>query len=314
MNIKNTKVVIIEDTKFYREYLKKFCQEHNFNPICYNSGDEFVKQLDTIEADIFLLDIEMPGINGFEVCQKIRFTERLSDIPILFLSSNSSEDYVARGFIYGANDYITKPVNDIILMSRMKNQLEQIRTKRLLQNYITELLTVNKRLKKEEAKAVKLANYDFLTNIYNRRKFSELLKKSIKSGEQVNLAIIDIDDFKTVNDNYGHKVGDEVIVKSTQNILDIVKSKGTLGRWGGEEFILFFTDIDLEESAKICEQIRLKIAQTNFHTEDATFHITVTIALSKFDKTTPYKKVFNDADEALYRGKENGKNQVVVCR
>ncbi len=311
MGSKKENVVIVEDSKFYRVYLEKFCIQHKLNPITYISGDELIKDLDSIEADIFLVDIEMPGINGFQTCKKIKSIERLKDVPVLFLSSNVSEEYISKGFLYGGNDYITKPVNDIVLISRINNQLSQLRTKILLKDYINELLSLNKKLKQEEERATRLAEYDFLTNIYNRRKFTTEFKKASKSGKNINIALIDIDNFKGINDTYGHNVGDEVLVKTTQEITKIIESFGTLGRWGGEEFIIFFTGLEIISTKELCEEIRRHIASTIFSADNKKFKVTVTIGLVEFKPELGYDKVFNKVDEALYKGKTSGKNKVV---
>ncbi len=313
MTLENRKenVVIVEDSKFYRMYLEKFCIQHKLNPITYTCGDELIKDLDSVEADIFLVDIEMPGINGFQTCKKIKSTERLKDVPVLFLSSNVSEEYISKGFLYGGNDYITKPVNDIVLISRINNQLSQLRTQLLLKDYISELLELNKKLKQEEERALRLAEYDFLTNIYNRRKITDEFKKACTISKNISLALIDIDNFKSINDTYGHKTGDEVLVKTTKEITDIIGDFGKLGRWGGEEFIIFFTDLNINIVLEICERIRTQIASTVFNCENKEFKVTATIGVTEFDVKIGYNKVFNKVDNALYKGKTSGKNKVV---
>ncbi len=311
---KKENVVIVEDSKFYRVYLEKFCIQNNLNPITYSSGDELIKDLDEVEADIFLVDIEMPGIDGFQTCKEIKSIKRLKDVPVLFLSGNVSEEYIASGFLYGGNDYVTKPVNDIILISRINNQLSQLRTKRLLKDYIKELLHLNKKLKQEEERATRLAEYDFLTNIYNRRKFTEELKKASSNTENVNIALVDIDNFKSINDTYGHNIGDDVLVKTTQEISKVIGSMGTLGRWGGEEFIIFFTALDIDYTRQICEKIREHIEKTVFNYENKIFNVTITVGLVELDTNLGYDKTFNKVDEALYKGKTSGKNKVVYIK
>ncbi|MCT7910560.1 diguanylate cyclase [Arcobacter lacus] len=252
------------------------------------------------DIDLVLLDIEMPDINGYEVCKELKNNNKTKNLPIVFITAKNSEEDEEFALNLGAIDYITKPFSKAILKLRLKNHLE-LKLK-------TDLLE-------------QLSMYDGLTNIRNRRFFDEAFETTFLEikRENKNLAVmmIDIDFFKPYNDNYGHGKGDEALKKVAFALQSTIKRPTDLvARYGGEEFVILLKDIDkpgLETVAKnLLEAVRdLKI--THVFSKVANF-ITVSIGISYYNTNKDITKIelLIKADETLYKVKNSGRNNFSI--
>ncbi|MFW2591332.1 diguanylate cyclase [Aliarcobacter butzleri] len=252
------------------------------------------------DIDLVLLDIEMPDINGYEVCKELKNNNKTKNLPIVFITAKNSEEDEEFALNLGAIDYITKPFSKAILRLRLKNHLE-LKLK-------TDLLE-------------QLSMYDGLTNIRNRRFFDEAFEKTFLEikREKISLAVlmIDIDFFKPYNDNYGHGKGDEALKKVAFALQSTIKRPTDLvARYGGEEFVILLKDIDkpgLETIAKnLLEAVRdLKI--THDFSKVANF-ITVSIGISYYNTNKDITKIelLIKADETLYKVKNSGRNNFSI--
>ena len=252
------------------------------------------------DIDLVLLDIEMPDINGYEVCKELKNNNKTKNLPIVFITAKNSEEDEEIALNLGAIDYITKPFSKAILKLRLKNHLE-LKLK-------TDLLE-------------QLSMYDGLTNIRNRRFFDEAFETTFLEikRENKNLAVmmIDIDFFKPYNDNYGHGKGDEALKKVAFALQSTIKRPTDLvARYGGEEFVILLKDIDkpgLETVAKnLLEAVRdLKI--THDFSKVANF-ITVSIGISYYNTNKDITKIelLIKADETLYKVKNSGRNNFSI--
>ncbi|MDN5128732.1 diguanylate cyclase [Aliarcobacter butzleri] len=252
------------------------------------------------DIDLVLLDIEMPDINGYEVCKELKNNNKTKNLPIVFITAKNSEEDEEFALNLGAIDYITKPFSKAILKLRLKNHLE-LKLK-------TDLLE-------------QLSMYDGLTNIRNRRFFDEAFETTFLEikRENKNLAImmIDIDFFKPYNDNYGHGKGDEALKKVAFALQSTIKRPTDLvARYGGEEFVILLKNIDkpgLETVAKnLLEAVRdLKI--THDFSKVANF-ITVSIGISYYNTNKDITKIelLIKADETLYKVKNSGRNNFSI--
>lgn len=309
-------LMLVEDSQLYQQYLIDICTKNDYDYISVLNGIEAVEMLFTQRPDIILLDIQLPGMNGYDVCQQIRQMPGTHQTPIIFLTSNDKESDIVKGFEIGGNDYVTKPFNEVILLSRIKNQLEQVQSKQMMNEYILEMERMNKALQLEKEHSEHLASRDHLTGIYNRRYIQTSIMDTIE-GQDSNtltfaLAIFDIDDFKNVNDTYGHTCGDEVLKEVVSIIYKNCRDKDMLGRWGGEEFIMFMPNTTKEQALPVIDFIRSEVEEHVFSVIDATFNLTITCGLSEFNAAEDYNRIFTRIDEALYDGKQSGKNKVII--
>lgn len=252
------------------------------------------------EIDLVLLDIEMPDINGYDVCKRIKNNETIKNIPIIFVTGKTSQEDEEYGLNLGAIDYITKPFNKAIVKLRLKNYLD---------------------LKMKNDMLEKLSMYDGLTNIRNRRFFDETFEKTFneikRDKESLAVLMIDIDFFKPYNDNYGHGQGDEALRKVAKALERTIKRPSDfVARYGGEEFVILLKDINKEGVEAVANNLlnavrELKITHEFSKIEN---YITVSIGVSFYNSISDITKIelLIKADETLYNVKNSGRNNFAI--
>ncbi len=243
--------------------------------------------------DLILLDIMMPEMDGFEVCKILKSKSETKDIPVIFITAKTDEDSIERAYDVGGIDYVIKPFKPRELLARVKTQLK-----------LKELL--------EDLEFI--ASHDEMTGIYNRRKFFyESSKKFEDSKEDLFAIMIDIDNFKTINDSYGHPLGDKVIKLVTSTIAQNTLSNCIFGRIGGEEFALVCNSNSKIKLLNSIEDIRKSIEQLEVISdskESVRFTISNGIAQAN-ENTTSLDELLKEADIALYEAKNCGRNKVI---
>ncbi len=247
--------------------------------------------------DLILLDIIMPGIDGYEVCKQLKNNHKTKKIPIIFITAKDQEEDETKGLDYGAVDYITKPFSLPIVKARIKTHLE---------------------LKKHRDILEDLSTLDGLTGIPNRRKFDEYLemewKRAVRESYPLSLIMIDIDCFKLFNDNYGHDKGDECLKKVANNLkITARRPADFIARYGGEEFASILPNTSIEKATEFAELLRSNIEKLNVPHAFSPINDKVTISLGSATIIPTIEKSYDllikSADKALYKAKSNGKNK-----
>ena len=262
------------------------------------------KALEILESpndiDLILLDIEMPDINGYDVCKRIKNNEQIKNIPIIFITGRTSQEDEEYGLNLGAIDYITKPFNKAIVKLRIKNYLN---------------------LKIKNDMLEKLSMYDGLTNIRNRRFFDETFEKTFseikRDKKSLAVLMIDIDFFKPYNDNYGHGQGDETLRKVAKALEKTIKrASDFVARYGGEEFVILLKDINKDGVEAVANNLlnavrELKITHEFSKIEN---YVTVSIGVSYYNSSSDITKLelLLKADETLYNVKNSGRNNFAI--
>lgn len=262
------------------------------------------KALEILESpndiDLILLDIEMPDINGYDVCKRIKNNETIKNIPIIFITGRTSQEDEEYGLNLGAIDYITKPFNKAIVKLRIKNYLD---------------------LKIKNDMLEKLSMYDGLTNIRNRRFFDETFEKTFseikRDKKSLAVLMIDIDFFKPYNDNYGHGQGDETLRKVAKALEKTIKrASDFVARYGGEEFVILLKDINKDGVEAVANNLlnavrELKITHEFSKIEN---YVTVSIGVSYYNSSSDITKLelLLKADETLYNVKNSGRNNFAI--
>lgn len=262
------------------------------------------KALEILESpndiDLILLDIEMPDINGYDVCKRIKNNETIKNIPIIFITGRTSQEDEEYGLNLGAIDYITKPFNKAIVKLRIKNYLD---------------------LKIKNDMLEKLSMYDGLTNIRNRRYFDETFEKTFneikRDKKSLAVLMIDIDFFKPYNDNYGHGQGDETLRKVAKALEKTIKrASDFVARYGGEEFVILLKDINKDGVEAVANNLlnavrELKITHEFSKIEN---YVTISIGASFYNSSSDITKLelLLKADETLYSVKNNGRNNFAI--
>jgi diguanylate cyclase (GGDEF)-like protein len=268
------------------------------------------------EFALLLLDVQMPDMDGYEVCEQLRTNPQTAEMPIIFLTAafRADEDKI-HGYLSGATDYISKPINDRILRSKVEVYLKLYRQQQAL-------IAVNEALRQEvenrkhaEALLARLARTDALTEILNRRAFFELGNQELvrlrRYGGTACLAVLDIDHFKRVNDTYGHQVGDLALKLLTHTLATHLRTNDILARVGGEEFSIVLMQTALPEATdKIAELIDV-MKKTDFVHGDYHDRICFSAGLTEIcNEDKSIDEAFSRADKLLYKAKNEGRGCV----
>ena len=262
------------------------------------------KALEILESpndiDLILLDIEMPDINGYDVCKRIKNNETIKNIPIIFITGRTSQEDEEYGLNLGAIDYITKPFNKAIVKLRIKNYLD---------------------LKIKNDMLEKLSMYDGLTNIRNRRFFDETFEKTFneikRDKKSLAVLMIDIDFFKPYNDNYGHGQGDETLRKVAKALEKTIKrASDFVARYGGEEFVILLKDINKDGVEAVANNLLNAVRELKITHEFSKIesYVTVSIGASFYNSSSDITKLelLLKADETLYSVKNSGRNNFAI--
>ncbi len=248
--------------------------------------------------DLVLLDVMMPEIDGYKICQILKASDDTKDIPIIFVTAMSQQEDEAKGLELGAIDYITKPYNISIVKARVRNHLE-------LKHY-RDLL--------KDASLI-----DGLTGIPNRRRFDEVLKsewkRAFRDKKPISVLMADIDYFKRYNDHYGHLEGDECLKRVAECLQNTLKRPADLAaRFGGEEFVGILPATTAEGALKIAETYResVEALQVEHQESPISDYVTISVGVATImpSEEQGEEKLVRRADDALYEAKEAGRNQV----
>ncbi|HPF17150.1 MAG TPA: diguanylate cyclase [Thermotogota bacterium] len=276
--------------------------KEEYNTLFAKNGEEALKVAKETKPDLILLDVMMPGMNGFEVCSELKKDEELKNIPIIFVTALNDTGNESEGLNLGAVDYIRKPFNIDIVKLRVRNHLQ---------------------MKQNRDKLLQLSNTDRLTGIANRRGIMEVfereLKRAVRNQTPIGFSMLDIDFFKLYNDNYGHLAGDITLHAVAQTLSNTLKRPTDIaGRFGGEEFLCILPDTDKQGMQKISNDMLQAIFNLSIphHYSKVSNVITVSIGacalIPEYDKQVEY--YVNLADMALYQSKNNGRNQITFCK
>jgi len=294
------KVLIIDDQRFNLITLHELLRDR-YQTMVAVSGEQGLKAAVANKPDLVLLDIEMPEMNGYEVCRRLRENPATGQIPIIFITALTDAADEARGLELGAVDYITKPFNHVIVKARVQTHLRLKMQADLLERY---------------------AFNDALTGLANRRAFDERLalewSRAQRYQRPLSVVMIDIDHFKLYNDHYGHGAGDACL----SDVARVIKSQVTrhsdmAARYGGEEFLLILPETEEAGAVALAEQVRAALDNRALpHAASKVCdHVTLSLgAASQIpDGETSVSALLERADQALYRAKTGGRNRVAAA-
>ncbi len=265
-------------------------------------GAQALKFLESNSCDLILLDINMPEMDGFEVMKKIGENEACKDIPIIFLTADNDAATESRCLEAGAVDFIAKPFVPAVMMSRISRILEMIDMRRQLADKLEQKI-------KEVSDIKSKARQDALTGLWNRAYTEETVNRLVSEGAGGALFMIDMDNFKAINDNYGHIEGDNTLKMFADTMRKFSADKDVLCRIGGDEFVMFINGITSKSAISnlagdIISDLCAKLEAKKFETNSS-----VSIGIAQIpDNGTDFGTVYNAADKALYYVKQNGKN------
>jgi diguanylate cyclase (GGDEF)-like protein len=336
-------ILVVDDIPANIKVLLGFLTDHNFNVLIAKNGYMALKIADTKLPQLILLDVMMPGIDGFETCRQLKANPKTQDIPVIFMTALSETMNKIKGFEVGAVDYVTKPFQQEELLARINTHLTirqlqqqlQIQNAELetkhhltlqlnaqLQHEIEERQKVEIALLKANTELQRLACIDSLTQIANRRRFDEYLqqewRRTVREQTPLSLIMCDIDHFKCYNDTYGHQAGDDCLRQVAFEINQVLKRATDLvARYGGEEFVIILPNTPAAGALYVAQNIQkaileLKIVHSQSSVSD---YVTLSMGVSSTTQSlfSP-EALVTVADHALYEAKNQGRNRVVLFR
>jgi len=291
------KILIVDDTPRNIDLLREILRVEGYSIAFATSGVMALETVERVEPDLILLDVMMPELDGFETCRRLKQMEKISTVPIIFVTAKTDPDDLAMAFEAGAVDYIIKPIRQVEVKARVRTHL---------------------RLRALTQELERLATTDDLTKLYNRRYLRERLQEEMhratRSESPLSLIMLDIDFFKSINDTYGHIVGDEVLQKIAENISSMARVTDFCARYGGEEFCLVLPDTDAPGAQEISERIRQDVSRCEHTgTNGVTFSVTISLGVAQWDRSQTMLEFTSEADKALYQAKQSGRNRVNVA-
>jgi diguanylate cyclase (GGDEF)-like protein len=304
-HIEPIKILLVDDDVDNLNLFQEFQWPNNYQIIATQSGKDALVKAKEWKPDLILLDIVMPEMSGFDVCRQLKMDSHLKNTTIIFVTACNDIKDVTEGFRLGGVDYITKPFRKEEVIARVNTHLQL----KLLLEEKTNLI----------GKLDQTSRTDSLTGLSNRRDLLEKLtyeaKRFERSKNPFSIILADIDDFKAINDNYGHCGGDYVLVEIGNLLVSSSRDQDIVSRWGGEEILILLPETDAAGAKYLAEKYRQIIESHNFHFDDKPISVTMSFGVNMvFNKDDPngfIEAVLKRADNCLYKAKRNGKNQVV---
>ncbi|MDR3343487.1 MAG: diguanylate cyclase [Treponema sp.] len=290
-------ILIIDDEKANLMVLNRILSP-DYTIFIAKSGREGLSRAITDNPDLILLDIIMPGMDGFAVLTTLKAQEETKHIPVIIITGLDNPDDEERGFLLGAVDYITKPFKNAIVKARVKTHIQ----------IVNQIRTIEW-----------LGMVDGLTNIPNRRRFDDRIaiewRRAMREQQPLSFMMMDVDKFKIYNDTYGHPQGD-TLLKTIAKIFDATAMRPTdlAARLGGEEFGILLPQTELDAALRLAEKIRSDVEALRIPTADGKTITTTTLSIGLVSqiptKSITLEEFIAQADRNLYTAKKKGRNQV----
>ena len=287
-------ILAADDAKDTLMLLDFDLQAEGYQVLKAEDGESALAAISNNNVDILLLDLYMPGMSGIDTLKHLKANSELANIPVIMLSASDDEDKIVEALELGAHDYVTKPYIAKVLLARIRNAL---------------------RLREKTQTLENLAKTDFLTKLNNKGSFEQLSLKAINQGSRtmknMAIAMIDIDHFKAVNDNYGHDAGDTVLKQFAQLLANTFRDYDIIGRVGGEEFAVCMPEINQQDAVNACERFRKTVEQTPMELGNEQIFVTTSIGVAcaqHIEVGYDFNQLMQMADKFLYDAKQLSRN------
>ena len=330
-HLRQNSILIVDDNPANIKVLFDFLHQSGYKVSVAKSGESALLKVQEALPDLILLDVLMPGIDGFETCRRLKANPQTREIPVIFLSAIDEVNDKVKAFTVGGVDYISKPFQAAEILVRVQNQLIlqaakaeicqlNVELEHRVEQRTAQLALVNQELQQEIAERKQAeeqlfyrAWHDALTGLANRTLLMERLESVVRCTQQqpdtlFAVLFIDLDRFKVINDSLGHQVGDQLLIAIAQQLKTTVRDTDTVARLGGDEFVILLDPIDNSSDAiQLAERVAQKL-QSPFQLEGrqvfTTASIGIAISSTKYSKGLDFLRA---ADIAMYHAKQRGK-------
>ncbi|MBZ4422730.1 diguanylate cyclase [Myxococcus sp. RHSTA-1-4] len=316
-------VLIVDDDPAHVRHVRDGLAPHGYLFKEAHDGTQALSAIRQARPDLILMDVEMPGLGGVEVCRIIKANageDGFGFIPVILMTARQAAGKV-EGLELGADDYLVKPFDMLELSARVKSMLRLKALQDALVEKNRELDRANKELARRREELLALSRTDALTGLFNRRYFEERLNeefaRSRRYGSPLSLVMLDIDHFKRINDTFGHPFGDQVLKAVAQTARARLREVDLLARYGGEELIAILPETGPEDALKVCERVREAIASLGLEQpspdgppREVRLTASLGVATAPAAGLTSAEELLRAADVSLYAAKGAGRNRV----
>ncbi len=288
---KESVILIVDDVSSNIEVLASVLKDDYQIKVAQSGAKALEIVLHKPVPDLILLDVEMPGMDGFEVLKQLQSNSMTKHIPVIFITSYNTTEEEEKGLLKGAVDYITKPIRPVIVKARIKTHIT---------------------IKNQRDALIYTSSHDQLTGLYNRHHLNEeggrKFSRAQRNQDKLSVIMIDIDHFKVVNDTYGHLSGDNVLVAVSSLFNKFKRNEDFATRYGGEEFLIVLDNCGLAHAKEKAENLRIRIE--NLRPDG--IEISASFGIAEFNaRHNTFEELLKDADSALYKAKNSGRNLVL---
>lgn len=296
------RILIAEDDFALRKIVQRLLTKWGYEVEAVCDGEEAWQSLQRPDApSMVLLDWMMPGMDGVDICRRLRQTKRDIRPYVILLTGKDDKSDLIKGISAGADDYVTKPFDPDELRVRI------LSGQRVLALQV-ESLTIMEALRKQ-------ASHDYLTGLPNRATIMGMLRREFargpRSGRDVSVVMADVDHFKSINDSFGHHVGDAVLTEVAKRMAVEMRSYEIIGRYGGEEFMAVLSDSDTVGAFAVAERLRLSVEAKSFEYSSRCVPVTMSFGVASTAEipSATRETLVQFADAAMYRAKKAGRNR-----
>jgi diguanylate cyclase (GGDEF)-like protein len=337
-------LLIVDDDPMILKLIRPMLGDCKFRALDASNGRDAIKLIESEVVDVVLLDVILPDIDGKDVCREIRRHYEKTPIQIVFMSGLVNADRMDTLLEAGADDFIQKPFDALELQLRLKAALMRLEKQQQLfderefyrqavrneenlsSRILDEHLNLQKmfgtiasqkvRLESTNRKLERVAKFDAITGLLNRHSlFARIdieIEKSVREGSLLSGILIDIDGFKSVNDTYGHVVGDRILQEVGRCFKRNLRKDDVAGRYGGEEFFMILPGTNVEQGAVIAERFRHALEESSIEVGGSMLAVTASLGVAQLREAELAASWIERADKAMYQAKEQGKNCICI--
>ena len=297
-------VLVVDDSATVRAVVAVELETAGYTVLEADDGLTAVQTCRSRPVDVVLLDVEMPGLDGWGAVEQLKRDPMPADVPVVFLTGRSAAEDVVHALELGAHDFVSKPPRPAELRARVASALR-----------VKELQDA---LRERAADLERLGRTDGLTGLHNRRYGDEQLRASLawarRHHEPLAVLLVDVDRFKAVNDRHGHAGGDAVLRAVAERLRGTARAEDVVARWGGEEFLVVSREAEPERAGLLAERMRTTVSTSPVEADDLSVPVTVSVGVvaGLVGAATTAEDLLAEADRNLYRAKAEGRDRVVV--
>ncbi len=312
------RVLIVEDDPVVRKLLETWLRDVcKYTVQSAGNGQEAMAAAIEFKPQVVLTDWRMPIMDGMELCRALRASDWGRDIYVIMLTSVETENELVQAFDAGVDDYLTKPVNVRALGARLKAAWRYVRMRSAWERDHERLTRTAAELALSNRRLQRAALSDPLTELANRRAghtaLAQAWSAATRYAKPLSVITLDVDHFKTINDQHGHSAGDAVLQRVSQGLRAAARREDTVCRWGGEEFLVICPNMGLREGMHAAERLRKHIADLSILVEGTLVQVTVSLGLASWEAhMTNQEQLLAEADKALYAAKHGGRNRLAM--